>query len=141
MKSFLIVLGISFTFALTSCDSGSEEEGEEESTEESSNDEAASEESTEEAAPTFTANAEVDMKIDGMMCSKGCKGAIEECLKGKEGVSIAAVNFEEGTAHVEYDNTLISEDDIFESVNSLNEGAYQANKVDAAEEVVEETEG
>jgi copper chaperone CopZ len=141
LKSLLIVLGISFTFALTSCDSGAGEEGEEESTEETTDEEASAEESSEEAVPTFTANAKVDMNIEGMMCSMGCKGAIEECLNGKEGVSIAAVNFEEGTAHVEYDNTLISEDEILEAVNALNEGAYDAVKVDATEEVAEETEG
>lgn len=127
------------TFALASCDSGAESEGEEEETEESTEDEEASVE--EESNAVFTANSESQLKIDGMMCSKGCKGAIEACLNEKEGVTEASVNFEEGTATIAFDNEAISEDEIIEAINTLNEGAYSASVEAATEAAVEETAG
>ncbi len=136
LKTLLIVLGISFTFALVSC--GESEGGEEEETTEESTEEESAEATSEEAAPMFTANAECNISIEGMMCSKGCKSAIEAQLNDTEGVEIAEVNFEEGTAVIAYDDQLITEDAIIESVNTLNEGAYSATVI--AEET-EEVEG
>jgi mercuric ion binding protein len=46
--------------------------------------------------------------IKGMTCAIGCAKTIQEELNGLEGVKIAAVNFEEESATVSFDKTILS---------------------------------
>ena len=81
---------------------------------------------TTEAKVVYAANEEVDVAIDGMMCSMGCKGAIEKELNNTAGVAECSVDFENGTAHIAFDNSVINKQEITETINSVNDGAYKA---------------
>ena len=102
--------------AFTSCGEGNSDNNERDS----------ENEAAAEVAVNYVANTEVEMEIEGMMCSMGCKGAIEKELNHTQGVAECVVDFENGTALVKYDDSFISQQELIETVNQVNDGAYQA---------------
>lgn len=97
--------------------------------------------SHQEDKKSLIANASADMSIDGMVCAMGCAKAIEKELSTKNGIVAISVNFEENTAHVEFDKDVISETDIEKEIESLNEGQYKVEKIEAKSKKVEEVKG
>lgn len=77
-----------------------------------------------------TANAEAKISIEGMTCEKGCAATIEKKLNSTFGIANATVNFEDNTAIVQFDNERISDDEIEEVIESINEGQYDADITD-----------
>ena len=72
-------------------------------------------------------NAESKLFISGMTCVMGCKGAIEKKLNATGGVERFAIVFEDSTATVSFDSTLISNDDILAAVAGVaGGGLYDA---------------
>ena len=94
------------------------------------------EETQTEAKVAVVANAAVDMKVDGMVCVNGCKGAIEKSLNGMAGIEACEIDFEKGIAHVSFDNTQISDVEIQKAIENVNDGAYSAEFI--TEEETEE---
>lgn len=84
------------------------------------------EETQTETKVAVVANAAVDMKVDGMVCVNGCKGAIEKSLNGMAGIEACEIDFEKGIAHVSFDNTQISDVEIQKAIENVNDGAYSA---------------
>ena len=80
----------------------------------------------EKVAVNATENAKMVMNIDGMTCAVGCAKSIEHELKNTAGVTMAAVDFENKTADVAFDNTLISKDQLVTLVNEYKNGIYSA---------------
>lgn len=74
-----------------------------------------------ESAPVV-ANAESNLFVSGMTCVMGCKGAIEKDLNNTPGIESFTIVFEDSTAVVKYDSTLISENDILEAVAAVGGG-------------------
>lgn len=72
------------------------------------------------------AAATVELSVDGMMCSHGCVTTIEKALGNTAGVQFASVNFDEGSAKVEYNAEEISEEEIIGVINELHDGIYTA---------------
>lgn len=101
---------------------------------------------TQEETKAIAANAEIDLKIEGMMCEKNCAGKIKEEIGSLSGVASCEIDFENKTAHVKYDDKLTNEDDISATIEKVNDGAYKVvtEKIEEAEveeaEVEEETE-
>jgi len=72
-------------------------------------------------------NAESKLFISGMTCVMGCKGAIEKKLNATGGVERFSIVFEDSTATVSFDSTLISNDDILAAVAGVaGGGLYDA---------------
>ena len=72
-------------------------------------------------------NAESKLFISGMTCVMGCKGAIEKKLNATVGVERFAIVFEDSTATLSFDSTLISNDDILAAVAGVaGGGLYDA---------------
>lgn len=60
-----------------------------------------------------------EFKIEGMTCG-GCSGWVAWTLKGTNWINSAEVSHETKLAKVEYDESVISESDIFEIVKNMN---------------------
>lgn len=84
------------------------------------------EETQTEAKVAVVANDAVDMKVEGMVCVNGCKGAIEKSLNGMAGIEACEIDFEKGVAHVTFDNAQISDLEIQKAIEHVNDGAYSA---------------
>lgn len=84
------------------------------------------EETQTEAKVAAVANDAVDMKVEGMVCVNGCKGAIEKSLNEMAGIEACEIDFEKGVAHVTFDNAQISDLEIKKAIESVNDGAYSA---------------
>ena len=124
MKKVLSLLSIFSLFLLISCTQ----------TVESTN---ASEETDNTEKVSYAANDEINVKIDGMMCAMGCKGAIEKELNNTAGIAECNVDFENGTAHIAFDNGIISQDEIINTIGNVNDGAYQATLKESDSELTE----
>ena len=70
---------------------------------------------------------EVDMKVEGMVCAMGCAKYIEKEVGDMNGVLASAVNYEEGTAHFQFDNSVLSANDIEKFINDIHDGQYSAS--------------
>lgn len=70
-------------------------------------------------------NEQVEMSIDGMMCSKGCVGTINKNLQGLNGVVEFEVVFEEKKATVKYDNRVINNDEVIKTIEGIHNGMYK----------------
>lgn len=101
---------------------------------------AAAEETQSEAKVTVVANDAVDMKVEGMVCVNGCKGAIEKSLNGMAGIKACDIDFEKGIAHVSFDNAQITDVEIQKAIENVNDGAYSAEFISATEEETEVVE-
>lgn len=80
----------------------------------------------------------VDMEVEGMTCAMGCAKYIEDKVAGLNGVVLSQVNFEEGTAHFEFDETALSSEEIESFINEIHDGQYKAKIAEKKE--AEETE-
>ena len=86
---------------------------------------------TEVAKDSVVANASQGLFISGMTCVMGCKGAIEQKLNATEGVSDFHIVFEDSTATVRFDSTLITVNDIVAEVAAVAGGGfYRATLLD-----------
>ncbi len=73
---------------------------------------------------TVIVNAESKLFISGMTCVMGCKGAIEKKLNTTGGIAFFDITFEDSTAFVSFDSTLISNDDILAAVAGVAGGGF-----------------
>lgn len=69
---------------------------------------------------------EVDMKVEGMVCAMGCAKYIEKEVGDMNGVLASTVNYEEGTAHFQFDKSLLTAQDIEKFINDIHDGQYSA---------------
>ena len=84
-----------------------------------------------------------DYAIDGMVCAMGCAKTIQDEVAEMEGVANCEVNYEEKTAHIEFDGGQLSENDVIAKIESLADGKYKVNELgnnEANEETIEEVE-
>jgi copper chaperone CopZ len=70
-------------------------------------------------------NAQMNIKIDGMHCAMGCAKSIESKLNNIYGIS-ALVDFSKSSATIEYDSSLLSEAQIIDVVNTMQDGKFAA---------------
>ena len=94
------------------------------------------------AAQAVTPNATSTLDIEGMTCEMGCKAATEKHLSKTRGVANCAVDFEKAMAVIEYDNTVITEDELIAEVGEVANHAYTAKKhtEETAQEAQEEAQ-
>jgi copper chaperone CopZ len=73
-----------------------------------------------------TADSEMVMNIDGMMCESGCKKALEKVLNQAPGVASGTVLFERQQALVKYDSKTTTPEALMALVNESYSGSYTA---------------
>jgi copper chaperone CopZ len=73
---------------------------------------------------SVVANASKELFISGMTCVMGCKGAIEKKLNATNGISDFHIVFEDSTATVRFDSTLITVDKIIAEVADVAVGGF-----------------
>ena len=76
------------------------------------------------------ADTKADLIVEGMSCQVGCAAYIDEELEKIDGVVSADVDFESKSASISYDNSLISEYDIVNTINTLKDSSYSVTSVD-----------
>ena len=85
-----------------------------------------------------------DYAIEGMVCAMGCAATIQKEVASVSGVVHATVNYETGKAHFEFDDAVISEQEIIETIENIADGQYKTKQwvdSDSFEEEIEvETE-
>lgn len=64
------------------------------------------------------AKTKSDLLVSGMDCAS-CASLITKSLSKENGISLANVNFASSKAHIEYDESIISQQKIFEKIKSL----------------------
>lgn len=78
-----------------------------------------------------------DYAIDGMVCAMGCAKTIQDELSATNGVASCEVNYEEKTAHVEFDGSQLSEVEIIALIEGMADGKYKVVK--SEDEIIEES--
>ncbi len=86
-----------------------------------------------------------DYAVEGMVCAHGCAKTIQDELTGLDGVVACNVSFEDGSAHVEFDKTVLTETEVVALIEGVAEGQYKAKKrtetKDEVDVVEEDNEG
>jgi copper chaperone CopZ len=70
------------------------------------------------------------LKIEGMMCEKGCKSTIESKLAKMEGVKEAKVDFESNVAIITFNSSVTSSKAMIEMIGGIADGAYSATLIE-----------
>ncbi|RCX05083.1 heavy-metal-associated domain-containing protein [Schleiferia thermophila] len=91
-----------------------------------------SQKETSAADVTAVANTSAELEIRGMTCEVGCKKLIEKTVRKTAGITKFDIDFEHNSAHMEYDSTMVSADDVVKIINTINNGAYTAIVHDVA---------
>lgn len=71
-----------------------------------------------------------EYNVDGMVCAMGCAKTIQDELAAMNGVASCEVSFENATAHIEYDKTQLSENELIAVIEGLADGKYKVNKTE-----------
>lgn len=87
-------------------------------------------ESTEGTDVVVLADKEMDIKVDGMVCAMGCAKYIEKEVAKLDGVAGCKVNFEEGTATIEYSSEQTSDQELVDFIQGMNDGQYGVSITD-----------
>jgi len=78
------------------------------------------------ALAEVTPNATATLDVEGMTCEMGCKAAIEKHLSKTAGIASCNIDFENAVAVVEYDNGIITQDQIIAEIGEVANHAYSA---------------
>jgi copper chaperone CopZ len=78
-------------------------------------------------------NRVCSLKIEGMMCEKGCKSTVESKLSKMEGVAEAKVDFENGIALVKFDSGITSCKAMIDMIGGIADGQYSATVIEESD--------
>lgn len=78
------------------------------------------------------ADATAVISIEGMVCQSGCANYLSEQISSMNGVKDCQVSFENSTASISYDNSLVSELSIVDLINSSKDSIYTVSNVEVA---------
>lgn len=70
----------------------------------------------------------VDYAVDGMVCAMGCAGAIQKEVGAMNGVADCKVDFEGKKAHIEFDKTLLTEEEIIAKIEGVAKDQYKVSE-------------
>ena len=73
------------------------------------------------------ANTSCALSIEGMMCEKGCKTTIQQKLSNTNGVVSCAVEYEEKTVIIDFDNNVVTSKELIRVVDEIAGGIYRAS--------------
>ena len=73
------------------------------------------------------ANTSCALSVEGMMCEKGCKTTIQQKLSNTNGVVSCAVEYEEKTVIIDFDNNVVTSKELIGLVDEIAGGIYKAS--------------
>ena len=74
------------------------------------------------------ANTSCSLSIEGMMCEKGCKTTIQQKLSKTNGVVSCALEYEEKTVIIDFDNKVVTSKELIRVVDEIAGGKiYRAS--------------
>ena len=73
------------------------------------------------------ANTSCALSVEGMMCEKGCKTTIQQKLSNTNGVVSCAVEYEEKTVVIDFDNNVVTSKELIRLVDEIAGGIYKAS--------------
>ena len=76
------------------------------------------------------ANTSCALSVEGMMCEKGCKTTIQQKLSNTNGVVSCAVEYEEKTVVIDFDNNVVTSKELIRVVDEIAGGIYKASLLD-----------
>ncbi len=76
------------------------------------------------------ANTSCALSVEGMMCEKGCKTTIQQKLSNTNGVVACAVEYEEKTVIIDFDNNVVTSKELIKVVDEIAGGIYKASLLD-----------
>ena len=76
--------------------------------------------------------------IEGMSCQVMCANSIKKAVAALQGVLSCEVIFDDKLATVEYDNSVITEDQLIAKIEGLQDGKYSISRVDIERTVLAE---
>ena len=76
------------------------------------------------------ANTSCALIVEGMMCEKGCKTTIQQKLSSTNGVVSCAVEYEEKTVVIDFDNNIVTAKELIKVVDEIAGGIYKASLLD-----------
>lgn len=84
--------------------------------------------------------AQVEMKVEGMVCAMGCAKFIQDKVADQEGVTESKVDFESGMAYFTFNENAISAEDLEKFIDEIHDGQYDATIATKGEVKTEEIE-
>ena len=87
-------------------------------------------ESKKDDSTEVIANTSCSLSIEGMMCEKGCKTTIQQKLSLVDGVVSCDVEYEEKIAVIDFDNKVVSSEELIKVVDEIAGGIYKASLLD-----------
>lgn len=76
------------------------------------------------------ADAKAILTIEGMLCEAGCASLIDKELEDLSGVASVKVNLDAKTAEIYFDQSILSERDCIDLVNSIKDSSYSVSNVE-----------
>ena len=76
------------------------------------------------------ADTKAELIVEGMSCQVGCAAYIDEELEKMDGIISSEVDFETKKASISYDNSLVSEHDIANVINTLKDSSYSVASIE-----------
>lgn len=76
------------------------------------------------------ADAKAIFTIEGMLCEAGCASFIDKELEALSGVASVEVNLDDKTAEIYFDQSILSERDCIDLVNSIKDSSYSVANVE-----------
>lgn len=76
------------------------------------------------------ADTKAEFIVEGMSCQVGCAAYIDEELEKMDGIISSEVDFETKKASISYDNSLVSEHDIANVINTLKDSSYSVASIE-----------
>lgn len=75
-----------------------------------------------------------DISIDGMTCEMGCVATVKSKLNGLKGIEGIEIDFDADRqidfAHVEFDESIVSEKEMIETIQAIGDGLYSVTAVE-----------
>ena len=88
----------------------------------------------EETVQIASADKELTLEVEGMVCATGCAKFIEKQVAKMDGVADCTVNFEDGIAKISYSSKVTGQEDILETITGINDGQYKVTVVKLSSE-------
>ena len=90
----------------------------------------------------IVANTSLNLNVEGMTCAHGCAGLIQKEVAKMDGVKDCKVDFEGKSMSVQFNDQMLSVDDIKKKVESLGDGQYKTSdkNVELKEEEIQSEE-
>ena len=138
MKTKAILLSATFCLGVVMLGCGEDKEEEKKDDKKSEKVEASTE--TIQKTDPKAAKATAELNIEGMTCPMGCAKFIENKVGESKGVAECTVDFDNKLAHIQFDDSQTSENELTALIEGLNDGQFKVGEGETEEiEMIDST--